>query len=114
MPPKAKAIIPTRRNIKFESELWQAICVLASSSESIKKRFDQVHEYHLKYLDPQSIPQPKNQKKFTAIKNKLTKKNTKTVRQALHMVPLKSCRKMALDLCDIYWDFIHYEWNRRP
>ena len=100
-----------RRNWKFEQELWSAICSLASNSDNIKKRLERAYEYHIAYLAPESIPQERNRKKLTAIKNKLTKNHTKPTNEAIYYLPLKSCRKMISDLCDIYWEFIHFEWN---
>jgi hypothetical protein len=101
-----------RRNTKFEQELWRAICSLASNSDNIKKRLERAYEFHISYLEPESIPQENNRKKLTAIKNKLTKNHTKPVNEAIYYLPLKSCRKMVADLCDIYWEFIHFEWNQ--
>ena len=104
-------IIDLRRNHKFESELWSAIKCLASNSMDIKKRLERVYEYHLIYLEPDFIPQGKNRKKFTRIKNKLTKNHTARVCEAIYHLPLKSCRSIAKDICDIYWEFTHYEWH---
>ena len=101
-----------RRNNKFEQELWLAIKCFASNSENIKKRLERAYDYHLVYLESEYIPQERNRKKFTKIKNKLTKKGTVPVSKALHRLPLKSCRTMVSDLCDIYWEFIHYEWDQ--
>ncbi len=100
-----------RHNWKFEQELWSAICSLASNSDNIKKRLERAYEYHIAYLAPESIPQERNRKKLTAIKNKLTKNHTKPTNEAIYYLPLKSCGKMISDLCDIYWEFIHFEWN---
>jgi Mg2+ and Co2+ transporter CorA len=101
-----------RRNWKFESDLWEAIRSLASNSDNIKKRLGRAYDYRIQYLEPAAIPQERNQKKLTQIKNKLTKNHTKPVEEAITYLPLKSCRKMVSDLCDIYSDFIHFEWNQ--
>lgn len=101
-----------RRNGKFEEELWKAICSLASSSDNIKKRLDRAYDFHIAYLQPESIPQERNRKKLKKIKNKLTKNHTKAVSEAIHYLPMKSCRAMVSDLCDIYDEFIHFEWNQ--
>ena len=103
-----------RRNYKFEQELWAAIKSLASNSENIKKRLGGVYEYHLKYLDAESIPQEQNRKKFAKIKNRLTKNRTLPVAEAIRHLPLKSCRLIVADLCDIYHEFIYFEWNQNP
>jgi hypothetical protein len=100
-----------RRNYKFEQELWSAICSLASSSDNIKKRLERAYEYHIAYLGPDSIPQDRNRKKLQAIKNKLTENHTKPANEAIYYLPLKSCRKIIADLWDIYWEFIHFEWD---
>jgi len=100
-----------RRNYKFEQELWRAICLIASGSENIKKRLEQAYEYHISYLEPNSIPQERNRKKLEKIKDKLTKKHTKPVGEAIYYLPLKSCRTVVSDLCDIYHEFIYFEWN---
>ncbi len=102
-----------RRNYKFEQELWAAIQCLASNSTNIKKRLERAYEYHIVYLMPESIPQKENRKKLIKIKNKLTKNHTKPVSEAIYYLPLKSCRAMVSDLCDIYAGFIHFEWNRQ-
>lgn len=102
------------RNPHFEQEAWRAICSLASGSENIKKRLIHAYEFHISYLNPDSIPQEENKEKLIAIKNKLTKNYTKPVREAIHHLPYKSCRKMISDLCNIYWEFTNYEWSRHP
>ena len=101
-----------RRNTKFEQELWLAIQSLASSSDSIKKRLEKAYEYHIVYLEPEFIPQEQNRKKLIKLKTKLTQNYTVPVEETIHRLPLKSCRKMVSDLCDIYWEFVHFEWNR--
>ena len=101
-----------RRNFKFEQELWEAIRSLASNTDSIKKRLERAYEYHIVYLEPESVPQERNRRKLVAIQNKLTKNHTAAVAGAIHYLPLKSCRAMVSDLCDIYWEFIHFEWNK--
>ena len=101
-----------RRNMKFEQELWLAICSLASNSDNIKKRLERAYEYHIAYLEPENLPQKNNRKKLERIKNKLTKNHTKPVNEAIYYLPLKSCRAMVSTLCDIYWEFIHFEWNQ--
>jgi hypothetical protein len=109
---KNKAYKNLRRNWKFEQELWAAICSLASNSDNIKKRLERAYEFHISYLEPENIPQEYNRKKLIKIINKLTKNHTKTVEEAIYYLPLKSCRKMISDLCDIYIEFIHFEWNK--
>ena len=109
---KIKTYKNLRRNWKFEQELSAAIRSLASNSDSIKKRLERAYEFHIFYLEPENIPQEYNRKKLTNIKNKLTKNHTKPANEAIHHLPLKSCRKMVSDLCDIYDEFIHFEWNQ--
>ncbi|OGL45264.1 MAG: hypothetical protein A2W05_03940 [Candidatus Schekmanbacteria bacterium RBG_16_38_10] len=109
---KIKTYKTLRRNWKFEEELWKAICSLASNSDNIKKRLAEAYDYHIIYLEPESIPQERNRKKLIKIKNKLTKNHTKPVSEAIYYLPLKSCRAIVSDLCDIYDEFIHFEWNR--
>jgi hypothetical protein len=108
---KIKTHEPLRRNWKFEQELWCAISSLASNSDNIKKRLESAYEYHIKYLQPESIPQENNRNKLVAIKTKLTKNHTKPVHEAIYYLRLESCRKIISDLCDIYWEFIHFEWD---
>ncbi len=103
--------IDLKRNYKFEDELWSAIRCLASNSTSIKKRLEEAYEYHLVYLNPEFIPQEINRKKFINIINKLTKKQTKQVGEAIYHLPLKSCRSIVQDICSIYWEYIHFEWK---
>jgi hypothetical protein len=103
-----------KRNHKFEQELWEAIRGLASNSDNIKKRLETAYVYHIVYLEPDSIPQERNRNKLVAIKNKLTKNHTAGVAEAIHHLPRKSCSAMVSDLCDIYWEFIHFEWNQHP
>ena len=43
--------------MKFEQELWFAICSLASNSDNIKKRLERAYEYHIAYLEPENLPQ---------------------------------------------------------
>src|SRR3989337_2109644 len=105
--------IELKRNYKFEDELWRAIKGLASNSTDIKKRLELAYEYHLVYLEPDSIPQEMNRKKLIKIKSKLTKNHTMKVCDAIYYLPLKSCRAIAQDICDIYWGYIHYEWDCR-
>lgn len=109
---KIKTYKTLRRNWKFEEELWKAICSLASNSDNIKKRLEEAYVYHIVYLEPESIPHEHNRKKLIKIKNKLTKNHTKPVHEAIYYLPLKSCRAMISALCDIYDEFIHFEWNR--
>ena len=73
-----------RRNWKFEEELWKAICSLASNTDNIKKRLERAYEYHIAYIEPDSIPQERNRKKLIKIKNKLTKNHTKAVSEAIN------------------------------
>ncbi len=35
----------------------------------------------------------------------------KNLKKVYITTSLKSCREMISDLCDIYWEFIHFEWN---
>jgi hypothetical protein len=109
---KNKKYKSLRRNWHFEQELWRAICSLASNSDNIKERLERAYGYHISYLEPESIPQEINRKKLIKIKNKLTKNHTKPVSEAITYLPLKSCRAMISDLCDIYDEFIHFEWNQ--
>jgi len=101
-----------RRNRKFEEELWRAICSLASSSDNIKRRLERAYEYHIVYLQPESIPQERNRRRLVDIKKRLTKNHTAQVADAIRHLRLKSCRGMVCDLCDIYWEYVNFEWNR--
>lgn len=96
-----------RRNHKFESELWRAIVYLAKNSTGIKKRLEDAYEYHIQYLTPDSIPQEIYRNKLAALQNKLTKKHTMPVSEAIHHLPFKSCRSIVQDLCDIYDAYIN-------
>jgi len=109
---KNKIYKTLRRNPKFELELWRAIVSLASNTNNSKKRLERAYEYHIAYLEPESIPQEYYRKRLIKIKNKLTKNHTKAVSEAIYYLPLKSCRAMISDLCDIYDEFIHFEWKR--
>ena len=109
---KIKTYKILRRNRKFEQELWAAICSLACNSDNIKNRLERAYDYHIVYLEPENIPQEYNRKKLEKIKNKLTKNYTKPVSEAIYYLPLKSCRAMVSGLCDIYNEFIHFEWNQ--
>ena len=109
---KIKTYKNLRRNLKFEQDLWDAIRSLASNSDNIKKRLERAYDFRISYLEPENIPQEYNRKKLINIKNKLTKNYTKPVNEAIHHLPLKSCRKIASELCDIYDEFINFEWHR--
>ena len=107
-------VTPQKRNLKFEYELWLTVCSLACNSEPLKKRLAKAYEFHISYLDPQFIPQESNRQKLTSLINKLTKDQSMPVCEAIHLTQLKTCRKIAKDLCDIYDDFIHFEWHQNP
>ena len=56
-----------------------------------------MYNYHIVYLEPESIPQERNRKKLIAVKNKLTKNHKVAVDDAIHNLPLKSCRPKRAD-----------------
>lgn len=99
------------RDTKTEIELWRSIRIMASNIKRIKERLAAAYEYHFIYVKPGSMPTSDMRKKVEYINDRLTAKQTKPVIKAIHHWPLKSCCKIALDICDIYDEHIHFEWN---
>jgi len=102
-----------RINYKFKEELWKAITYLASNSKPLKKRIEEAYAYHVIYLDPNDIPTEHYRKVLMTIKNKLTKNHTVPSHEALHRMRLNTCRSIVTDLCDIYDEYIHFDWNKQ-
>ena len=103
-----------RRNHKAEQELWLAVRSLAWQKSRIKLRLPDAYEYHLSYVEPSDMPKKAMQKKLEKIKNRLTKNHTLSVSEAIFKLHLKSCEAIAIDICDLYDEFTHFEWHRHP
>ncbi len=105
-----------KRNYKAEQELWLTVRSLAWQSEPIKKRISESYYYHLIYVQPEDMPTEILKKKLAKILDRLTTKNKKiiSVTDAIYYWPIKSCRSIIQDICDIYDEFIHFEWHRHP
>lgn len=103
-----------RRNPKAEWELWLSVRLLAHWSDNLKKRLENAYEYHFKYILPNDLPTEELKKKLIKAQSKLTKDHTKPVHEAIYYLPLKSCRAIADDICQIYYDFTHFEWHLHP
>ncbi|HEY6873957.1 MAG TPA: hypothetical protein VI298_14625 [Geobacteraceae bacterium] len=101
-----------RRNHKIEWELWLSVRLLAHWSDNIKKRLENAYEYHFKYILPGDLPTEDMKMRLIKTQGKLTKNHTKPVHEAIYYLPLKSCRAMADDICQIYYDFSQFEWDR--
>jgi len=103
-----------RRNYKAEWELWSAVRLLAHWSDNIKKRLANAYVYHLCYVKEEDMPTIELKEKLINAQKRLTNNHTKSVEDAIHHWPLKSCRSIADDICWIYYDFTHFEWHLHP
>ena len=114
MPHIGDIIHVMRRNIKSEYELFLTIRWLASESTNIKKRIETAYWAHFIYVKAESMPTKKMQDKTIKIQKRLTKNNTKTVHDTIRCWPLKSCRKIVQEICDLYDDLMSFEWHLHP
>ena len=103
-----------RRNSKAEWELWSSVRLLAHWTENIRFRLSNAYEYHLCYVDGNDMPTEELKKKLNNAKSKLTKNHTKSVEESIHKWRLATCRAVAEDICQIYYDFTHFEWHLHP
>ena len=103
-----------RRNNKTEEELWLAVRSLAWQSENIKKRLSVSYDNHLIYVLADDMPTETLKKKLSKVHKRLTTKQDKLVpvSEAIYYWSYQSCRTIIQNICDIYDEYIHFEWSR--
>lgn len=99
-----------KKNIYTEEQLWRAVRILASHPKSIKERLAVAYDFHLSLVMSESMPTKEWQKKIEGIKERLTKKYTKPVSEAIYYWKLRDCQAAAAAICDAYDSYIHFNW----
>jgi hypothetical protein len=103
-----------RRNHKTEWELWLAVRLLAHWSDNIRIRLANAYEYHLSQVHEEDMPTEALKQKLINTKQKLTGNYTKSVAESTLKWRLKTCQTMAVNICDLYYEYANFEWHLLP